>query len=101
MALEKPRKTFADYLVTALSPVLIMLLVGSLAFFMIQVFYRGETADGIRWILFWFVMAIVLVSRIGIEQGRAYAMAYGLALAAASWIYLVRSYPSYLLGVLL
>ena len=38
----KPAKTAADYMVIALSPVLIMLLVGSLCFFLIEVFFRGE-----------------------------------------------------------
>jgi len=36
----KPAKTPADYLVVCISPVLIMLLVGSLSFFLIQVFFR-------------------------------------------------------------
>ena len=39
---SKPAKTLADYMVIGISPVLIMLLVGSLSFFLIQVFYRGE-----------------------------------------------------------
>ncbi len=35
-------KTLVDYLVIAISPVLIMTLVGSLVFFLLEVFYRGE-----------------------------------------------------------
>jgi Domain of unknown function (DUF4129) len=101
MDLTKPKKTPADYLVIAVSPVLIMLLVGSLSFFLIQVFYRGEAIGSVRWVLFWFVMAAVLVSRIGIEQGNAHAAAYGLALAAATWLYLARIHPAYFLGTLL
>ncbi|MBU6401467.1 MAG: DUF4129 domain-containing protein [Verrucomicrobia bacterium] len=97
----KPRKTLADYLVIGVSPVLIMLLVGSLVFFLIQVFYRGEMVTGIRWVLFWFVLAIVLVSRIGIEQGPGHALVYGAALAVATWLYLVRTHPAYLLGLVL
>jgi len=88
-------------MVIGISPVLIMLLVGSLCFFLIQVFYRGEAAGSVRWILFWFVMAVVLVSRIGIEQGTAHAAAYGLALAIATWLYLMTVHPAALLGAIL
>ncbi|MGB7747328.1 MAG: DUF4129 domain-containing protein [Verrucomicrobiia bacterium] len=97
----KPTKTLADYMVIGISPVLIMLLVGSLSFFLIQVFYRGEAVESVRWVVFWFVMAVVLVSRIGIEQGTAQAAAYGLALAGATWIYLVQIHPAYLVGIIL
>jgi hypothetical protein len=41
---NKPHKTAADYMVIALSPALIMALVGSLCFFLIEVFYRGKMA---------------------------------------------------------
>ena len=34
-------KTLADYLAIAISPVLIMTLVGSLVFFLLEVFYHG------------------------------------------------------------
>jgi len=43
--LPKPTKTLADYMVIGISPVLIMLLVGSLSFFLIQVFYQGEAVE--------------------------------------------------------
>jgi hypothetical protein len=101
MNAPKPAKTPADYMVIGISPVLIMLLVGSLSFFLIQVFYRGEAVGSVRWVVFWFVMAVVLVSRIGIEQGTSQAAAYGLALAGATWIYLVRIHPAYLVGIIL
>ena len=82
----KPAKTAADYLVIGVSPVLIMLLVGSLSYFLIEVFFRGEAIGSVRWVMFWFVMAVVLVSRIGIEEGVGKAAVYGLALAAATWL---------------
>jgi hypothetical protein len=97
----KPSKTVADYMVVSISPVLIMLLVGSLCFFLIEVFFRGEAVDSVRWVMFWFVLAVVLVSRIGIEQGTGHAAGYGLALAMATWFYLVRIHPAYLLGMIL
>jgi hypothetical protein len=97
----KPRKTFADQLVITISPVLIMLLVGSLCFFLIQVFFRGEAVGSVRWVMFWFVMAVVLVSRIGIEQGKTHAAIYAGGLAIATWFYLMRVHPAFILGMLL
>jgi Domain of unknown function (DUF4129) len=101
MTLKKPSQTAADYLIIGISPVLIMLLVGSLCFFLIEVFFRGEAIDSVRWVMFWFVMAVVLVSRIGIEQGTGQAAVYGLALAAVTWLYLVRIHPAFILGLIL
>ncbi len=88
MDTNKPAKTLADYLVIAASPALIMVLVHSLCFFLVEVFYRGEAAGGVRWVLFWFVLAVVLIARIGIEQGTGHAMGYGMGLAFATWVYL-------------
>jgi hypothetical protein len=87
--------------VIAISPVLIMLLVGSLSFFLVEVFYRGELIAGVRWVVFWFVIAIVCVSRVGIEQGAAQATLYGAALTGATWLYLLQTHPAYLLGLVL
>jgi type II secretory pathway pseudopilin PulG len=101
MQTVKPPKTLADYLVISISPVLIMLLVGSLSFFLIEVFFRGEAIGSVRWVMFWFVMAVVLVSRIGIEGGPGQAAVYGIALAVATWLYLVRIHPAFILGALL
>jgi hypothetical protein len=98
---RKPQKTVADYMVVALSPALIMALVGSLCFFLIEVFYRGPMGGSARWVVFWFVVAIVLVSRIAIEKSSEHAALYGLALAAAVWIYLIRMSPSYLFSMVL
>ncbi|HEV7924619.1 MAG TPA: DUF4129 domain-containing protein [Verrucomicrobiae bacterium] len=98
---NKPYKTAADLMVIALSPALIMVLVGSLCFFLIEVFYRGQMQWSVRWVMLWFVIAIVLVSRIAIEKSSESAALYGLALAAAVWIYLVRTHPSFVLGIAL
>jgi hypothetical protein len=99
--LKKPQKTPADFLVIALSPVLIMGLVGSLCFFLIEVFYQGPIGGSARWVMFWFVIAIVLVSRIAIQESPEHAALYGLALAAAVWIYLIRMSTSYLFSMVL
>jgi hypothetical protein len=101
MEISRPTKTLADYIVIALSPVLIMVLVHSVCFFLVEVFYRGEAAGGVRWVLFWFVLAAVLIARIGIEQGDGHAMAYGIVLALASWVYLLHVQPNPVLGAVL
>lgn len=97
----KPTRTPADYMVLAASPVLIMALVHSVCFFLVDVFYRGEGSGGARWVLFWFVLAVVLITRIGIEQGDTQAMAYGLLLAVATWFYLSVVQHSPVFGALL
>jgi hypothetical protein len=97
----KPTKTLADFLVIAVSPALIMVMVHSVCFFLVEVFYRGEAAGGVRWVLFWFVLAVVLIARIGIEQGDGQAMIYGLALACVTWLYLSTVQPNVVFGALL
>ena len=97
----KPQKTVVDYMVMALSPALIMALVGALCFFLIEIFYRGQDAAGVRFVMFWFILAIVLVSRIAIEESPERAALFGMALALAVWLYLVRTHPAYLLGIFL
>ncbi|MGD0812339.1 MAG: DUF4129 domain-containing protein [Verrucomicrobiota bacterium] len=99
--MSKPRKTVADYMVIALSPVLIMALVGSLCFFLIEVFYRGQMIAGVCWVMFWFIIGIVLVSRIAIEKSTEHAIGYGLGLAAATLLYMHRTQSSSLLGMIL
>ena len=96
MAADRETPTLADYAVTALSPVLIMALVGSLTFFLIEVCYAGQYTGRLMWTLFFFVFATVLVSRIAIEMHKGLAAAYGLALAFATFLALVKfvDYPA-------
>jgi len=50
MARRSP-ETLADYLVVAIAPALIMLLVGSLMWFLVEVFYQGEFKGRMLWIM--------------------------------------------------
>jgi hypothetical protein len=84
MSASRPEKTLADYLGIAISPVLIITLVGSLSFFLLEIGYAGDYAARLRWTLFWFVLASVLVSRISIEQGSGVAGFYGFGLAVVT-----------------
>ncbi|MBW3541496.1 MAG: DUF4129 domain-containing protein [Planctomycetes bacterium] len=94
------QKSLADYAAIAISPALIMLLVGSLAWFLVEVGYDGRYGGRVRWMLFWFVFASVLVGRIAIEQGRQYASAYWAAVGIAGAIFTVRFIETWTLGVL-
>src|SRR6478609_1124156 len=89
MARRSP-ETLADYLVVAIAPALIMLLVGSLMCFLVEVFYQGEFKGRMLWIMAMFVIAIVGVARISIEEGMARAALFGWALAAAVGMALVK-----------
>ena len=77
-------KTLADYLVIAVSPALIMALIGSLVFFLLQVFYQGNFTGRLHYILSWFIFAAVLIGRIAIEDGAERAALFALPLAFAT-----------------
>ena len=81
MARMRMRKTLMDYMVIAITPVLIMLLVGSLTFFLLTVFYDGLYYARLRFIFSCFVFAIVLIARISIEEGRERAVLFAVPLA--------------------
>jgi len=86
--------TSIDYVVIALSPALIMALVGSLCFFLLEIGYQGEFGGRLNWILFCFVFAIVLIARISIEEGKEKALFYGLALSGAVALAVLKFVPS-------
>src|SRR5262245_54538620 len=73
-------ETLADYVVVGVCPALIMLLVGSLMWFLVEVFYQGEFKGRLWWVMAMFVMGIVGVARISMERGMAYASLFGWAL---------------------
>jgi uncharacterized membrane protein YgcG len=94
MATTKPRQSLADYVTIALSPLLIMALVGSLVFFLLEILYVGQYSGRLQWTLFCFVFAMVLIARISIEQGYEKAGLYGIALAVAVFLAL-QAYVEY------
>src|SRR5262245_35972180 len=83
-------ETLADYLVVAICPTLIALLVGSLMWFLVEVFYQGEYKLRLLWVMAMFVIAIVGIARIAMEEGLAYASLFGAPLAAAIALALVQ-----------
>lgn len=94
---KQPRQSLADYLTIAISPVLIMALIGSLIFFLLEVLYVGQYSGRMQWTLFFFVFGIVLIARISIELGSGRAMLYGIGLAFAVWLAL-QAYIEYPAG---
>ena len=52
----------------------------------------------LKWILFWFILAAVLVARIAIEQGKEYASLFGIALTAAVALAAMRLVDQFLLA---
>lgn len=63
------RQSELDYAVIAVNPALIMLLVGSLVLFLLELFYRGPYMGRLQFILGDFVFASVLLARLTIEEG--------------------------------
>ncbi|MDA1053263.1 MAG: DUF4129 domain-containing protein [Planctomycetota bacterium] len=79
----KPRPTLADYVIIAISPALIMALIGSLVFFLIELFYQGQYQARLQYVFALFVFAAVLIGRISIEEGRERALVFSVVVAVA------------------
>ena len=89
MAADREPPTATDYVVTALSPVLIMLMVGSLVFFLVEVLYAGKYSGRLLYTLFFFVVGAVLVARIAIQTDAGRASMYGLVLGVVTYLALL------------
>lgn len=85
-----PRKTAADYAAIAVAPVLIFLMISSLASFLMLVLYRGGFQQRLTWILLMYTMGAVSVARIAIERDRAYSLGYAGALGLATFVSMLR-----------
>ncbi|HMO13256.1 MAG TPA: hypothetical protein PKD64_05470 [Pirellulaceae bacterium] len=70
-------------LVELLGPLLIMLMVGSLAYLALEIVHGGLHTDTLKFKFSLFTIAAVLISRISIQFGVERAAMYGLLLAAA------------------
>lgn len=101
MAAAKSDMTWADYLAVAVAPVLIMALVGSLVFFLLDIGYAGEFSGRLRWILFCFVFGSVMLARVSITQGVAHAGILGFCLGAATALAMITFVDNALVACLL
>jgi hypothetical protein len=87
MSSQSQNQTLADYVALALSPALIMGLVASLVFFLINVLYVGEFVERLRWILFFFVFGAVLLARMTmLDDTSSRVGLYGVPLGILTWI---------------
>jgi hypothetical protein len=87
MSISTERQTLADYVAIAISPALIVALVGSLVFFLVEVLLGPNYPGQLLWILFFAVFGAVLVSRISMSTDIAdRAGMYGLILGVLVWI---------------
>ncbi|MFM8572202.1 MAG: hypothetical protein ACKOAU_11445, partial [Pirellula sp.] len=84
MADRRLHPTSFDYALAALAPILIILMIGSLVYFLITTLYQGDFHIRLMWILGLFTMASVLITRIAIEQSRAQSLTYLGVLSAAT-----------------
>ena len=69
-----------------LSPILIMMMVGSLVMFLIEVIYRGQYSARLVSTFFFFTIGAVLIARITIEQGCVKAGIYAAGLGGACFL---------------
>jgi Domain of unknown function (DUF4129) len=97
MSISTERHTLADYVAIAISPALIMALVGSLVFFLVEVLLGPHYPGQLLWILFFAVFGAVLVSRISMstdisDRAGIYAVILGVLVWVALQVYV--KYPS-------
>lgn len=69
-------------MVVGFSPALVMLLVGSLVWFLTIVLYHGDYTWRLMMVHGFFVMGVVATTRIAMEEGAAYASLFAFPLAA-------------------
>ncbi len=75
-----------DVASVVVAPLLVMLMLGGLVFFLIEVLQGGKYEARLLYTFGFYVFGAVLVARISITQGRGKAMAYGLGLAGAAFV---------------
>ena len=88
--MPRPRPTWIDYMVIAVSPALIIAMLASFAFFLNEVFYGGYFTGRMNFIFFMYVIGATLITRIGVEQGSSQAALYAIPLAFLTWIATLR-----------
>src|SRR5262249_14914690 len=91
MAKIRHHQTLGDYMAIAIGPILIMAMVGSLVYFLLEVLYAGKYEFRLQWILFCFVFGIVLVARMSMRDDLSAPWGlYGLILGFVVWFAICR-----------
>ncbi|PAY21452.1 hypothetical protein CKO51_01075 [Rhodopirellula sp. SM50] len=73
----------ADYAAIGVGPVLIFLMISSLANFFVSLLYDGNFSDRVFYLILMYTMGSVALARMVIEESRAYSAGYAMALGAA------------------
>src|SRR5215207_175415 len=76
----RPPLTLADYVLVGINPALIMVLIDSLVFYLLAIFYGGGYDARVMFIFAMFIMGAVAVCRISMEEGAGYAANFGFPL---------------------
>ncbi|MEM9366043.1 MAG: DUF4129 domain-containing protein [Planctomycetota bacterium] len=80
----RPLQSSADYAAIAVAPLLIFLMLSSLAGFLMVVLYDGPYILRVCWVILMYTMGSVAVALITIEENRGYASMYAGALGLAT-----------------
>lgn len=86
MADERFKLPLIDVASVVVAPALVMGMVGSLVFFLIEVLQAGRFEGRLHYTFFFFVFGSVLIARIGIEQGSKKAWVYAVGLGGACFV---------------
>ncbi|MCC9645307.1 DUF4129 domain-containing protein [Rhodopirellula sp. JC740] len=89
--MSRPHHTAADYAAIGIAPLLIFVMLFSLASFLCLVLYSGHYSGALLWTMLMYTMGATAVARITIEHNRQYANAYALALGVAT-VYVLITY---------
>ncbi|MFG0266131.1 MAG: DUF4129 domain-containing protein [Rhodopirellula sp. JB055] len=81
--------TAADYAAIAIAPVLIFMMLFSLASFLCIVLYSGGYSGALVWTMLMYTMGATAIARITIEHDRQYSSLYAIALGIATVYVLV------------
>ncbi len=76
-----------DILLEVIAPALIMLMLGSMFFFLVEILYRDNYQFAVHWVFGWYVFAIVLIGRISIIEGFLRAQFFAAALMLAVFVH--------------
>ncbi|MFK8110803.1 MAG: DUF4129 domain-containing protein [Rubripirellula sp.] len=94
-----PLKSTADYAAIAVAPLLIFLMISSLANFLMLILYKGGFPQRISWTLLFFTLGAVGIARVAIEQDRTYSFGYAALLGLASFVAMSRFADSPLFSI--
>ena len=84
------KKTTADYAAIAVAPLLIFLMISSLANFLMLMLYHGAFAQRVSWTLMCFTFGAVAIARLSIEKDRGYSLGYLGILGFVTFIAMMR-----------